>query len=210
MISAVVRSPAGSSSRPGSATKQSGASSATRRKRRSRLPATPRPRTSGVIEADQLHQAAHERDPGGRRAPARHLALVQLTRARRERPVVLADDHDAVRTGHAAELRQRGCAVGACENVGDECVHLHMVAEKRPPGECRTAYPPRGAAYLVAAAAEKAQQGKHEHDDQDDPEQAHSCSFRDPVASTALARRCFSRRPKPHTCGCDVWGSCDV
>src|SRR5688500_2443548 len=33
---------------------------------------------------------------------------------------------------------------------------------------------PRGAAYLVAAAAEKAEQGKHEHDDQDDPEQAHS------------------------------------
>ena len=87
----------------------------------------------------QLHQAAQERDPGGRRAPARHLALVQLTRVGRERPVVLADDHDAVRTGHAAELRQRGGAVGACENVGDESVHLHIVAEKRPPGECRTA-----------------------------------------------------------------------
>ena len=59
----------------------------------------------------QLHQAAHERDPGGRGTPARHLALVQLTGVRRERPVVLADDHDAVRAGHAAELaaaRQRG------------------------------------------------------------------------------------------------------
>ena len=83
------------------------------------MPATPRPRTSGAIEADQLHQAAHERDPGGR-AALRHLALVQLAGARRERPVVLADDHDAVRAGHAAELRQRCGAVGARENVGDE------------------------------------------------------------------------------------------
>ena len=88
----------------------------------------------------QLHQAANEWDPGGS-APLWHLALVQLTGARRERPVVLADDHDAVRTGHPAEPRQGGRAVCACENVGDVCVHLHIVAEKRPSGECRTAYP---------------------------------------------------------------------
>jgi hypothetical protein len=53
---------------------------------------------------------------------------------------VLADDHDAVRAGHAAEPRERIGAVGPCENVGNEGVHLYMVAEKRPPGECRTAY----------------------------------------------------------------------
>ena len=120
MISAVVSMPAGSSSRLGSATKQSGASSASEEEEALA-------RAGDAASADerrhrgrQLHQAAHERDPGGRRAPVRHLALVQLTGARRERPVVLADDHDAVRTGHAAEPRQRGCAVGACENVGDE------------------------------------------------------------------------------------------
>jgi hypothetical protein len=49
-----------------------------------------------------------------------------------------------------------------------------MIAEKRPPGECRTAYTSWSAGLLEAAAAEKAQQSKHEHDDEDDPEQAHT------------------------------------
>ena len=60
------------------------------------------------------------------------------------------------------------------ESVGNSEVHLDIVAEKRPSGECRTAYPSRGGDLSVAAAADKAEQGEHEHDDQDDPEQAHS------------------------------------
>ena len=107
MISTVVRIPAGSSSRPGSATKQSGARIATRRKRRSRTAGDAATAHERRHRRDQLHQAAQERDPDGRGAPARHLALVQFTRVGRERPEALADDHDAVRTGHAAELRQR-------------------------------------------------------------------------------------------------------
>ena len=121
----------------------------------------------------QLHQAAQERDPGRRRAPARHRSLVQLAGVRRERPVVLADDHDAVRAGHAAEPRQRGCAVGVRENVGDAAVHLHIVDQKGRPASAGRPIPARGAAYLEAAATEKAEQCKHEHDDQDDPQQAH-------------------------------------
>ena len=87
----------------------------------------------------QLQQAADERDPSGPRPAHRHLALVQLTGDGCEGPVALADDHDAVRPGHAAELRQRRSGVCACEEVGDRNVHLHRVAQKRPPGECRTA-----------------------------------------------------------------------
>jgi hypothetical protein len=48
-----------------------------------------------------------------------------------------------------------------------------MVAERRPPGECRTAYVVFTCVLLEAAAAEKAEQRKHEHDDQNDPEQTH-------------------------------------
>ncbi len=54
----------------------------------------------------QLHKAAYEWDPGGRQTLARHLAFVQLAGLGREGPVVLANDHDSVRTGHPTELRQ--------------------------------------------------------------------------------------------------------
>ena len=50
-ISVVVSSPAGSSRRLGNATKKNGARSTSKRKRRSRRPATPRPRASGAIDA---------------------------------------------------------------------------------------------------------------------------------------------------------------
>jgi hypothetical protein len=64
---------------------------------------------------------------------------VQFARVRRERPEVLADDHNAVRAGHASEPRQRCCAIGMQENVGDAAVHLHIFDEKRPPDESRAA-----------------------------------------------------------------------
>jgi hypothetical protein len=53
--------------------------------------------------------------------------------------VALTHDHDAVRPRHATELRQGSGGVGAREQIGDPRVHLHRIAQKRPPGECRTA-----------------------------------------------------------------------
>ena len=87
----------------------------------------------------QLEQAADERNPGRPRPAHRHRALVQLACRGSERPEALADDHDAVGPGHAAELRQHGGCVGAGEQIGDGRVHPPRVAQKRPPGECRTA-----------------------------------------------------------------------
>jgi hypothetical protein len=87
----------------------------------------------------ELQQAPDERDAAGRAAWARHLAFVELARLGRERPVALAHDHDAVRSRHPAEAGQEGGPVGACERLGDGCVHAPIVVQRGPPGECRTA-----------------------------------------------------------------------
>src|SRR5437764_1203206 len=47
------------------------------------------------------------------------------------------------------------------------------IARRRPPGKCRAAYLQR-TSVLPAAAAEEAEQQKHKHDDQDDPENRHA------------------------------------
>ena len=89
----------------------------------------------------ELEQSPHERRPGRDPAAPRHGALVQLALDRRERPVALADDHDAVRARHAAEAGQRRSGVGACEYLlnglwGGQAPRVH---QKRPSDKCRTA-----------------------------------------------------------------------
>ena len=138
-ISTVVRIPAASSSRPGSATNAKGSSSATRRKSRSRSRATPRPRTSGAIDDASWSRprtsgirAARDRRTGispscsspEMVANAQWRSLTITTPFGRAMPPSFGSDPSRV---------------GACEEVGDGSVHLPRVAEKRPPGECRTA-----------------------------------------------------------------------
>ena len=86
MISTVVRIPAGSSSRPGARRSRAAPGSRPAGTGAHEQPATPRPRTSGVIDADQLHQAAQERDPDGRRASASASRPRAFHRVGRERP----------------------------------------------------------------------------------------------------------------------------
>ena len=88
----------------------------------------------------KLEQAAENRDPARPRRRRAHRPLVQLTVGRRERPVALADDDDAVRPGHPAEPRERRRGIGTREDLeSGGVVHAHTVPHARPPGKCRAA-----------------------------------------------------------------------
>ena len=88
----------------------------------------------------KLEQAAENRDPARPRRRRAHRPLVQLTVGRRERPVALADDDDAVRPGHPAEPRERRRGIGTREDLeSGGVVHAHTVPHAQPPGKCRAA-----------------------------------------------------------------------
>jgi hypothetical protein len=95
----------------------------------------------------------------------------------------------------AAQARQRGRCIGPGEdreNLG--VLHLGRIAATGPFGKSRTAHP-RMTCCLPAASADEAEQGKHEDDDQDDPEDAHAPLL--PVSELLLGRTGEKRASSP-------------
>jgi len=62
------------------------------------------------------------------------------------------------------------------------------VPQKRPPDKGRAAYFTNklGGAELEAAAPDEAEQHENQYDDENDPQQAHFCSFRLSGATTTM------------------------
>ena len=123
---------------PPTRARPSGAISAVRISQRSRPlrdAVAPEQRRERRVEA---HEAARERDALQELRRLRHRALAERAVDAGERPVALADDHDAVRARHAAEPRQRGARVGLDERTR-RVVHARVVAHEGPPREGGTA-----------------------------------------------------------------------
>jgi hypothetical protein len=118
----------------------------------------------------QPRQSACERNPGERCRSRRHPAFDELPVTAGERPEALADDDDAVGTGHAAEPGEELARIGTPKDLGR--VHLHTVPERRPPGKGQAACSTSFEVLLPVTAREEAQQRENQNDDEDDPKNA--------------------------------------
>ena len=119
---------------------RTGATSAKASSARSRGRVTPRRRKTGDSAAASF---ARPRTSGILREDGRargHLALAQRAVHAGERPEALADDHDAVRPRHPAELRDALGRVGAREHLPGLRHHTQLVGNEGRPAMGRAAY----------------------------------------------------------------------
>ncbi len=138
-----------------------------------------RGRNSGASEAQRRTSPRASGSRWSSLGRLRHLALAERAVDAGERPEALADDHDAVRTRHAAEAGQRQGARRRAASMLRRRPHPAVVAHKGPPREGGTAHEyvrsgPRCGS--PDAAREEAEQRENEDDDQDDPENSHVSS----------------------------------
>ncbi len=118
----------------------------------------------------QPREAACERNPREQAWRRGHLSLEHVPVVACKGPEALADDHDAVRPGHAAEPGEGFARIGTPKDLGQ--VHLHTVPERRPPGKGQAACSTGVLVLLPVAAREEAQQRENQNHDEDDPKNA--------------------------------------